>query len=195
MASNPKIADMVVFSNFEFDLATGELYDNGEKVRLSGQPTEVLRYLIQRAGSLVSRDELRSALWPADTFVDFDHGLNSCIQRIRQALRDSVGSPQYIETLPKQGYRFIGEVKFPEPPAPAGVPESVLPPKPMGHGRPILQWTAATVLLMAVIATVWYYLIPRWRQTRMQQTESTLWRSCHWIISPVIQTRNSLPTV
>jgi DNA-binding winged helix-turn-helix (wHTH) protein len=111
MIPEPKNADRVIFGDFQFNLSTGELYENGQKVRLSGQPADVLRYLVGRAGSLVTREELRSALWAADTFVDFDHGVNSCIQRIRQALRDSVGAPRYIETLPKQGYRFIGEIR------------------------------------------------------------------------------------
>ena len=148
MASESKISDRVGFGEFEFDLATGELYEDGQKVRLSGQPVEVLRFLIRRAGSLVRREELRSALWPADTFVDFDHGLNSCILRIRQALRDSVGSPRYVETLPKQGYRFIGQLQAPIRPV---VPVVAVEPDRGTHGRQMWLRIAAGVLAILVL--------------------------------------------
>jgi TolB-like protein/DNA-binding winged helix-turn-helix (wHTH) protein len=164
MMRAPKTADKVLFSDFEFDLSTGELYHHGQKQRLSGQPADVLRYLIRRAGSLVSREELRSALWPADTFVDFDHGLNSCIQRIRQALGDSVVAPRYIETLPKKGYRFIGEISFPEEPAPSFGKAPVLPPQAAVPRRRVLQLALGFALLVCMIAAAWIFLLPRWRQ-------------------------------
>jgi len=154
-----RISDLVGFGEFEVDLATGELYENGQKVRLSGQPMEVLRFLIRRAGSLVRREELRSALWPADTFVDFDHGLNSCIQRIRQTLRDSVGSPRYVETLPKQGYRFIGELQAP---LPQTFPSVGIEPALGPHRRHVWWKIGAGILatsiiaLAALIAYRWY---------------------------------------
>ena len=160
----PKTADKVLFSDFEVDLSTGELFQHGRKQRLSGQPADVLRYLIRHAGALVSRDELRSALWPADTFVDFDHGLNSCIQRIRQALGDSVVSPRFIETLPKQGYRFIGEIRLPEEPAPGLSKVPVLPPQAALRKRSVAQLALGVVLLLCVIAAAWIFLFPRLRQ-------------------------------
>lgn len=164
MMRAPKTADKVHFSDFELDLSTGELYQHGQKQRLSGQPADVLRYLIRRAGSLVSREELRSALWPADTFVDFDHGLNSCIQRIRQALGDSAVAPRYIETLPKQGYRFIGEIRFPEESAPGFGKALVSPRQAAVPRRRVLQLAVGVALLVCVLAAAWIFLVPRWRQ-------------------------------
>lgn len=104
-------AEKTSFGQFEVNIQTAELFKNGRRVRLSGQSARLLVILVQRAGQLVSRDNLRLNLWPQDTYVDFDRGLNNCISRIREALGDSVESPQCIETLPKQGYRFIAEVR------------------------------------------------------------------------------------
>jgi TolB-like protein/DNA-binding winged helix-turn-helix (wHTH) protein len=95
------------FGPFEINAQSSELRRNGMKVRLSGQPFQVLALLIERAGEVVTRDELHSRLWNADTFVDFDHGLNNAVARIREALEDSSASPRYVETIPRRGYRFI----------------------------------------------------------------------------------------
>jgi len=114
MLPSEQIAEKVLFGCFEVNLITGEAFRNGRKLRLSGQPAHVLMILLQRAGQLVTREELRALLWPGETFVDFDHGLNNCINRIRDALGDSAASPECIETLPKQGYRFIAPVRSAE---------------------------------------------------------------------------------
>jgi TolB-like protein/DNA-binding winged helix-turn-helix (wHTH) protein/tetratricopeptide (TPR) repeat protein len=98
------------FDVFELDLRTGELRKHGSKLRLQGQPLQLLALLLQNAGELVTREELRNQLWPADTFVDFDHSLHNAIGRIREALSDSAETPRYIETLPRRGYRFIAPV-------------------------------------------------------------------------------------
>jgi TolB-like protein/DNA-binding winged helix-turn-helix (wHTH) protein/Tfp pilus assembly protein PilF len=103
------------FESFELDLRAGELRKRGVKLRLQGQPIHLLGILAENAGTLVTRDELRHRLWPADTFVDFDHGLHNAIARIREILGDSVGTPRYIETLPRRGYRFIAPVEEVEP--------------------------------------------------------------------------------
>lgn len=95
------------FGAFEIHLQLGELRKNGMRLRLSGQPFQVLAVLTERAGELVTREELHSKLWPSDTFVDFDHGLNNAVGRIREVLDDSSGTPRYIETIPRRGYRFI----------------------------------------------------------------------------------------
>ncbi len=99
------------FDGYEFDSATGELLKDGRRVRLRPQPARVLEHLLVRQGELVSREELRRAIWPDGTYVHFDHGLNSCIKQIRAALADSQpdGGPEagYIETLVKRGFRFI----------------------------------------------------------------------------------------
>jgi Tol biopolymer transport system component/DNA-binding winged helix-turn-helix (wHTH) protein len=95
------------FGSFEINSQSGELRKNGIRLRLSGQPFQVLVVLLARPGEVVSREELHSALWPADTFVDFDHGLNNAVARIREVLDDSSDTPRYVETIPRRGYRFI----------------------------------------------------------------------------------------
>src|SRR6266850_4216932 len=110
--SSPALAARVLqFDAFELDLRTGELRKRGVKLRLQGQPLELLGILLQSAGNLVTREELRSQLWPADTFVDFDHSLHNAIARLREVLGDSAETPRYIETLPRRGYRFIAPVE------------------------------------------------------------------------------------
>src|SRR5215467_10553590 len=105
MAAPTNSNGIVRFGPFEADLKARELRKQGRKVRLQEQPFRVLALLLQRPGEVVMREELRQALWPADTFVEFDHGLNTAIKKIRQALNDSADSPRFIETLPRQGYR------------------------------------------------------------------------------------------
>jgi len=99
----------VKFGVFEADLAARELRKNGIKIRLQEQPFQVLALLLENRGEVTTREELRQKLWPADTFVDFDNGLNTAINKIREALCDSAESPRYVETLPRRGYRFIGQ--------------------------------------------------------------------------------------
>src|SRR5215472_10874432 len=98
------------FEAFALNLHAGELYKRGVKLHLQGQPLQLLGILVQSPGNLVTREELRNQLWPADTFVDFDHGLHNAIARLREVLGDSSESPRYIETLPRRGYRFIAPV-------------------------------------------------------------------------------------
>jgi cholera toxin transcriptional activator len=96
---------------FELDLSAGELRQRGVKLRLQGQPFQVLALLIERAGEVMTREELQQKLWPSDTFVDFDHSLNTAINKVREALGDSASSPRYVETLARRGYRFIAPVR------------------------------------------------------------------------------------
>jgi len=98
------------FDSFELDIRAGELRKAGVKLRLQGQPIRVLAALLNSAGELVTREQLRAQVWPADTFVDFDHSLHNAIARIREVLGDSAETPRYIETLPRRGYRYIGPV-------------------------------------------------------------------------------------
>lgn len=100
-------SQLVRFGNFEADLRAHELRKDGERVRLQVQPFLVLALLLERAGNVVTRDELRQKLWPSSVYVDFDHGLNNAIARLREAVGDEAGTPRYIETLPRIGYRFI----------------------------------------------------------------------------------------
>jgi cholera toxin transcriptional activator len=101
----------VRFGIFEVDLIAGELRKNGARVRLQEQPFQVLAVLLERCGDVVTREELRQKVWPADTFVDFDHSLNTAVNKIRDALGDSPVSPRYVETLARRGYRFMGPVQ------------------------------------------------------------------------------------
>jgi TolB-like protein/DNA-binding winged helix-turn-helix (wHTH) protein len=101
---------LIRFGVFEVDLHSGDLRKNGLKVRLTGQPFQVLAMLLQRPGEVVTREDLEKRLWPADTFVDFDHSLNTAINKIREALGDDADNPRFIETLHRRGYRFIAPV-------------------------------------------------------------------------------------
>jgi len=132
------------FGSFEMDLRAGELRKHGVRIRLQTQPFQILGMLLERPGEVVTREELRQALWHGDTFVDFDHGLNNAINRLREALGDSAESPRFLETFPRRGYRFIAAVESialpspqdskpqvedssPTPPAPASDEVAALP--------------------------------------------------------------------
>jgi len=99
------------FATYEADPLTGELRKAGVRLRLPEQPFRVLIMLLERPGELVTREEIRQTLWPADTFVDFDHGLNTVINRLRETLGDSASNPRFIETLARRGYRFLAPVE------------------------------------------------------------------------------------
>src|SRR5689334_2621578 len=99
------------FGVFEVDLRAGELRKHGVPVRLQEQPFQILTMLLERPGETVTREELRNRLWAADTFVDFDHGVNKAVNRIRDVLNDSATSPRFVETVARRGYRFIAEVR------------------------------------------------------------------------------------
>src|SRR2546425_2139112 len=117
------------FGIFEVDLQAGELRRQGYKVKLQEQPFQVLVMLLERPGEVVTREELQKKLWPADTFVDFERGLNRAINKLREALGDDADSPRFIETLPRRGYRFLaaGEpagAKLPLRPSPKPPPRA-----------------------------------------------------------------------
>jgi TolB-like protein/DNA-binding winged helix-turn-helix (wHTH) protein/Tfp pilus assembly protein PilF len=111
MATQPRISARLRFDGFELDLRAGELRRHGVKLRLRGQPLHVLEILLERPGDVVTREEIQSRIWSADTFVDFDHSLHNAIARIREVLDDSAERPRYIETLPRRGYRYIGPLE------------------------------------------------------------------------------------
>ncbi len=100
------------FGQFELDLRTAELYKEGKRIKLQDQPCQVLALLIDHPGELVTRQELKKKLWPNDTFVDFDHGVNIAINKLREALGDSAENPRFIETLPRRGYRWLAPVEY-----------------------------------------------------------------------------------
>lgn len=120
---------VLTFDVFEIDLRAGELRKDGRRVKLQEQPFHVLSLLLARSGEVVTREELRQKLWPADTFVDFDHGLNSAVARLREALGDSADKPRFIETIAKRGYRFIAPLNSPAPAFPPPVVSAPIPDK------------------------------------------------------------------
>jgi TolB-like protein/DNA-binding winged helix-turn-helix (wHTH) protein/Tfp pilus assembly protein PilF len=156
MSATGSAVRVLRFDVFELDLHTCELRKRGAKLRLQGQPLQLLALLLQAAGNLVTREELRSHLWPADTFVDFDHGLHNAIGRIREALGDSAETPRYIETLPRRGYRFIGKVEEVEP----AVPTPPVPCERAGEATVHIPKTklrralALSLLTLSVVAVV-----------------------------------------
>lgn len=111
------------FGVFEADLQARELRKSGRRLRVQEQPFSVLAALIARPGAIVTREELRAELWPADTFVDFDHSLNTAVNKLREVLGDSATEPRFIETVARRGYRFVGELQ-PEETSPAVIPSS-----------------------------------------------------------------------
>jgi DNA-binding winged helix-turn-helix (wHTH) protein len=168
MAANPGTTGPIRFGVFEVDLRSGELRKQGVRIRLGEQPFSVLAVLLERPGQAVTRDELQKRLWPADTFVDFDHGLNKAINRLRDALGDSADSPRFIETLPRRGYRFIGAVATPvvsptvqaiATPAIATPASPSMPSREAGSRRPALAWGVGA--LAAVLAgALWWAATP-----------------------------------
>ena len=111
----PASSEQIVrFGIFEANLSLGELRKNGAKIRLQEQPFQVLAVLLERPGEVVTREGLRTRLWSAETFVDFDHSLNTAINKLRDALDDSAANPRFVETLAKRGYRFIAPVRYEE---------------------------------------------------------------------------------
>src|SRR5215831_17394261 len=107
-ASSGKI---VRFGMFEADLASGELRKNGARVRLQEQPFQVLALLLERPGEMVTREDLRNRLWANDTFVDFDHSLNTAVNKVRDALGDTAVNARFVQTVARRGYRFIAPVQ------------------------------------------------------------------------------------
>ncbi len=143
----------VRFGSYEADLHTRELWKHGTRVKLVGQPFEILAVLLTRPGQLVTREELRAELWPGDTFVDFNHGLNAAVNKLRDALCDSTEDPKYIETLPRRGYRFVAAV---EKVTPAKVAEEVTTPPvdpPKLEAEPIAQPASHPLQLPAPVFT------------------------------------------
>jgi DNA-binding winged helix-turn-helix (wHTH) protein len=145
------------FGVFEADLVSGELRKQGVRVKLQEQPFQVLVALIERQGEVLTREELQKRLWPSDTNVDFDRGLNRAIARVRDALGDDAGNPRFIETLPLRGYRFLAQVE-----EPVLLPTTGIPAIPAGFPSPILRrrllWIAGGLAVVLIAATGYYRL-------------------------------------
>ena len=146
MPVQSQLPPVVRFGVFEIDVRAGELRKSGVKIKLQEQPFQVLCMLVERPGEVVTREELRNRLWPADTFVDFDHGVNAAIKRLRDTLGESAERPVYIETLARRGYRFIAPVDgLPDRAGAAGV-------EPQEGPKPIFRWPWAAIALLLPIA-------------------------------------------
>jgi len=137
------------FGPFELDSRSGELRKCGLRVHLAEQPRRVLQLLLDHRGEVVTREEIRQRLWPADTFVDFDAGLSSVVRKLRDALGDSAEQPRFIETLPRRGYRFIAPITAPSA-TPLTAPAPSAPPA-RWRG---LAWIAAAVVFLGVMAVL-----------------------------------------
>src|SRR6266566_4127592 len=142
MKASAAIRRSVRFGPFEVDLCSGELRKEGVKIKLQEQQLRLLALLLECPGQVVSRDELRQKLWPADTFVGFDDGLNTAVKKLRDALGDSSEKPLFIETLPKRGYRFISTV-------------TSLNPSPSSEGSPagptrLKRWSRSRIVLLPI---------------------------------------------
>src|SRR5229473_3469006 len=144
----------VRFGTFELDLQTGELRHAGQRVKLQEQPFQVLATLLEHPGKIVTRDELRSRLWPEDTFVDFDHSPNAAIKRLRDALGESADAPVFIETLARRGYRFIAPVNGSSSPSAAEI-EAPQRNKSISLTRRIVVFCLAPLVIAVVLWTAW----------------------------------------
>jgi cholera toxin transcriptional activator len=151
------------FGVFEADLDARELRKQGRRIRLQDQPFAVLAILLENAGSVISREDIRQKLWAADTFVDFDHSLNTAVNKIRETLGDSAGSPRFVETVARRGYRFVGQVSWENSsaPQPAAIqPEktaSELPTVPRGLTRSLF------VLIQVMYVVFYVEALSHWR--------------------------------
>lgn len=157
---------VVRFGTFEFDPGTGELTRQGRRVPLQEKPARVLALLLQHPGELVTRDELRSALWPADTFVEFETGLNVAVMKVREALGDAAASPRFVERVPKRGYRFIADLHTKQPfgPLPVATPSVQAPPASnSASGLRIAKPSAIVGLVSLAAALVAWSLVPAGR--------------------------------
>jgi DNA-binding winged helix-turn-helix (wHTH) protein len=152
----------VRFATFEVDLSSGELRKGGMKLKLGGQPFQVLEILLEHPGAIVTRDDLQKRIWP-DTFVDVDHNLNTAINKIREVLGDSAENPRFVETLPRRGYRFIGSVNGT---VPEGNPHLLNNSRKPNRGR--------TLTVFLVFATVFVLLAGvRWILQKRSSTSPT----------------------
>jgi TolB-like protein/DNA-binding winged helix-turn-helix (wHTH) protein/Flp pilus assembly protein TadD len=177
MPEGHQLAGRLRFGVFEVDLRAGELRKHGLKIKIQEQPFQVLAMLVDHAGEVVTREELQEKLWPADTFVDFDHGLNKAINKIREALSDPTESPRFVETVARRGYRFIVEVKVADA-APVRSPELATQPHPAAKagdlrnlaGRlsilrplwPPRRWAITVFVLLVLMGTLATWKLHPW---------------------------------
>jgi TolB-like protein/DNA-binding winged helix-turn-helix (wHTH) protein/Flp pilus assembly protein TadD len=178
MQENHEVRGRLCFGVFELDLRAGELRKHGLRIRLQEQPFLVLATLLEHPGEVVTREELQKKLWPADTFVDFDHGLNKTINKIREALGDSAESPRFVETVARRGYRFLAEVKAADT-APVHSPEPTTQPHPSAEApehaglagklathKPVaapLAWKISVFVVLLVMVSLATWKLYSWK--------------------------------
>jgi TolB-like protein/DNA-binding winged helix-turn-helix (wHTH) protein/Flp pilus assembly protein TadD len=179
MEEDHQVRGRLCFGVFELDLRAGELRKHGLRVRLQEQPFQILAMLLAHPGEVTTREELQKKLWPADTFVDFDHGLNKAISKIREALGDSAESPRFVETVARRGYRFLAEVKVADT-APVHSPEPATQPHPSTEGRErpdlvreqvipktfarSLAWKVSVFAILLVMASLVTWKLYSWKR-------------------------------
>jgi Tol biopolymer transport system component/DNA-binding winged helix-turn-helix (wHTH) protein len=168
MAETKPQVRLLRFGNFEIDLGSGELRKAGVKQKFGGQPFQVLSILLERPGDVVTREELQKRLWP-DTFVDVDHNLNTAINKIREVLGDSAGSPRFVETLPRRGYRFIGELE------PVVLPMVPVVTVELDRGSRSRQTGLRIAGVLAILVfTIAAVLVSRWHRPRPPHEQAAL---------------------
>src|ERR1700716_4237626 len=170
MSQQPELLPIWRFGVFQLVVQAGELHKNGVKLKLQEQPFKVLCLLLEHPGELVSREEIRHQLWSADAFVDFDHGLNAAIKRLRDALDESADTPMFIEMLARRGYRFIGPVEGRVAQSGIGV-EAATEQSKLSFVRP---WAAIAILLCVGIgALIWVLWRQPWRPKEIIERKLT----------------------
>jgi len=183
--SAPKF-QRIAFDRFEVDLRSGELRKHGRRVRLQGQPFQLLALLLEHHGDVVTREEVCRKLWQTDTFVDFDHSLGTAINKIREALGDSAEHPRFVETMPRRGYRFIGKIDRSEPQAPVQAPTPSSGSS--GKYRPRLIFLVSGGLLAA-------FLLLFFLSTRRRPSQAATSNPPHPIMLAVLPSRTSVATL
>lgn len=174
------------FGVFEADARSGELRKNGARLRLQEQPFQILLRLLQNPGEVVTREDLRQQLWPADTFVDFDHSLNTAIAKLRDALGDSAASPRFLETLPKRGYRFLAPVEVSGPATPPLAPEMLATEPSASTAHPLPSAPRPRLRFLLGLLQIMYLAIYAVACARLDEVRHLLDRGLHapllWVL-------------
>jgi cholera toxin transcriptional activator len=186
------------FGSYEADAATGELRKNGKKVKLQEQPFRVLLLLLARPGEIVTREEIRRALWSEETFVDFDHGLNTVINKLRDALEDAASNPRFIETLARRGYRFIAPLEVVGGEGAARASSTATPSESFDRRRSLLthpeelpRASRGTIRVLFGLIQVMYlcfYLVSLAKLGSVERIVEPMISRPHWILALVLVT-------
>ena len=158
MVRSASQSQVIQFADFEADLHSGELYQDGTRIKIQQRPFKVLSILLESPGEVVTRDELRRRIWPADTFVDFDHSLAVAVNKIREALADSAEAPRFIETVGRRGYRFLGPSLRPQTAPVLPCHDSPLPqPVAAQSSAPVASWRTAALVMTVALLTLFVW--------------------------------------